>query len=181
MVNVLDDHIKRFLHDGPSERWWRRHGIALYIGVCALAIVMSDRAGFTLAFVRPLSGINAIGGLLTLSNHDPRLITWIVVSILAYPLMHLAMRARIYRSASLPEWRGVLSVIVLDLVLVGALFIDPSGLSGKRSVAVASLLTPTTGLTFFLVAPLVSAIYAFAVFINIHISRRVASTLRSVN
>lgn len=158
-----------YLHDEPSDRWWRRFGEWLYMAACALPMALvPPGSGAPEWLIRAIDWLPALRGLLAASPGDGRIVVWIVASVIAYPIMHMAMRARIERRLLVINWKGLLSVLFLDFVFFGFIWVDLISLCGNhigRNIGAAML---SDGLPMVFVATLLSLVYAYLIVINFY-------------
>jgi|GEM_PF-4046199 len=159
-----------FLRDSLADLWWRRYGIWLYLLACASPILLVHVDAVVPANVLDLLGtIPAIRGLLEASRSQARVVTWLVCSLLAYPLMHLCCRSRVLRNPDQPRWKLLSAVAVFNLVLGGALLVNVVELRGNRLVTVIRSAMLSDGVALAIVGSLISLVYAFVLFMNIHV------------
>lgn len=167
-----------FLHDSDTDRWWRRHGMWLYLLACGLSIlVVPVNMPIPAHVISLLGAVPAIGGLLETSKSPAKIVAWLVRSLLAYPVMHLCCRSRVFRNPDQPRWKLFAALAVLDLVLGSALLVDLVGLRGNRLSALIQSAMLSDGISLAIVAPLVSLVYAFVLFLNFHVLLTVFSDL----
>jgi hypothetical protein len=166
-----DETTTEYLHDQPVDRWWRCFGLWLYLGACALPMALvpagtGHRSGPSM----PWDWLPALRGPLAASPGDGRIVIWVLASVLAYPLMHRALRSRVYRHPRTPLWKGLLAVLVMDLVLVGALWLDLVSMRGNRLAALVRDALLSDGPAMVVMAAIISSMYAFVLFLNIQVS-----------
>jgi len=166
----VDDIAAEYLHDRPSDRWWRRFGLWLYLGACILpmSLVPSGAKAPTWA-IHTLDWLPALRGLLSASQADGRIVAWVFASVLAYPLMHLCGRSRVYRQLRGPYWKAMLGVLIIDVVLIGPLWVDLISMRGNRITSLVRDSLLSDGPAMIVMAAILSAMYAFVLFLNIHV------------
>ncbi|HEY0333470.1 MAG TPA: hypothetical protein VGC74_07130 [Stenotrophomonas sp.] len=159
-----------YLYDRPVDQWWRRFGFWLYlvVGVLPMALVPSG-SGAPAWTLRALDWLPALRGLLAASSGDGRIVAWVFGGLLAYPLMHRAMRSRVYREPRAPYWQGLLAVLVIDVVLFGALWFDLVSMRGNRLASLVRECLLSDGPLMVVMAAIISSMYAFVLFLNIQV------------
>lgn len=164
---------KEYLSNDPSDIWWRRYGIWLYVFCCAVVVILiPPSAEVSEEIGSALSMIPALRDLMARSSNDARIAGWIISSVIFYPIMHRAMISRILRDVSKDDYlKASMSIVVMDVVLLWALSIDVFSYKGTRlaeSVQAAMVLGGPVGIMVYVV---ISAVYALALFANIHLIR----------
>lgn len=159
-----------YLHDQPSDRWWRRFGLWLYLGVCALSMALVPGGSGAPAWsIRAIDWLPSLRGLLAGSPGEGRIVAWVLASVLAYPLMHRAMRARVYRQPRGPYWKVLLAILVMDIVLLGPLWLDLVSMRGNRLTRLVRDALLSDGVAMIFMASVISALYAFVLFVNLQV------------
>ena len=158
-----------WLHDEPSDRWWRRFGHWIYMGACALPMALvPPGSGAPEWLIRAIDWLPALRGLLAASPGDGRIVVWILASVMAYPIMHIATRARIDRRLLVVKWKGLLSVLFFNVVFFGFLWVDLVSLRGNYMARYIRAAMLSDGLSMIFVAPLLSLAYAFLMVLNFY-------------